>query len=263
MTNSTLSPGAVAGRWLGAIRGGVGFLTRLPVSFRDGDWEALRETPAAFPVVGYLAGAIAAIPLLAVGTLSSGPVAFAYLLAVYAVVGIHHLDGVADLGDALVVHGDTERRREVLKDTTTGVGAILAVAVVVAGLALGGLGVAGLTVAGAVGVVIAAEVGAKLGMAAMACLGHASYEGMGKSFTEASSPASVLGPIAVAVPAVGLTWPHPAAAVAVCGAVAAIALPWYWATHHLGGINGDIFGAANEIGRVAGVHAGVIAWTLL
>lgn len=249
-------------RWIGAVRGGIGFLTRMPVRHRSGDWLALRETPGAFPVVGYLAGAVAAVPLLAADLVPAPTVAFAYLLSVYAVTGVQHLDGVADLGDALVVHGDVDRRREVLKDTTTGVGAILAVAVVGLGLGLGGLGLTGLPVRVAVGVAVAAEVGAKLGMAAMACLASASYEGMGEQFTGASTPRAVVVPLLLAAPAAALTWPAPAAAVALAGAVVVIGLPWYWANRHLGGINGDVFGAANEIGRVAAVHLGVIAWTL-
>ena len=248
---------------IAAVRGALGFLTRLPVGHRDGDWAAFRSAPATFPVVGYVAGMLAAVPLLATETLPATTVALGYLLAVYAVLGIHHLDGVADLGDALVVHGDRERRREVLKDTTTGVGALLAVSLVVAALALGGLGLAGLPARRAIGVAVAAEVGTKLGMAAMACFGTASDEGMGRQFTTASGPLSFVAPVAVALPAVALTWPTPTAAVALGGALAGIGLPWYWANRHLGGVNGDIFGAANEIGRVAGVHLGVIAWTLL
>ncbi|AFZ73907.1 adenosylcobinamide-GDP ribazoletransferase [Natronobacterium gregoryi] len=250
------------GRWLRAIRGAVGFLTRLPVGHHDGDWEAFRTTPAAFPVVGLVAGSLAAVPLLAVETLAAPTVALGYLLAVYGVMGVHHVDGVADLGDALVVHGDRERRREVLKDTTTGVGAVLAVSVTVAALALGALGLAGLPALAAVGIAVAAEVGTKLGMAAMACLGTASYEGMGRQFTERSTPRAFVPLAVVVLAAMGLTWPRPAA-VALPGAVAGIVLPWYWSNRHLGGINGDIFGAANEIGRVAGIHVGVIAWTLL
>jgi adenosylcobinamide-GDP ribazoletransferase len=253
---------ALSARWIGAARGALGFLTRLPVGHRGGDWDAFRATPAAFPAVGYVAGALAAVPLLGAGTLAGPTVAFGYLLAVYAVTGIHHLDGVADLGDDVVVHGGVERRREVLKDTTTGVGAILAVALSVAGLALAGLGLAGLPVRAAVGVAVGAEVGTKLGMAALACFGHAAHEGMGEAFTDAAAPGSFVAPAAVAVPAVALTWPRPAAAVALGGAVAGLCLPWYWANRRLGGISGDVFGAANEIGRVAGVHAGVIAWTL-
>nr|WP_265108405.1 adenosylcobinamide-GDP ribazoletransferase [Halosolutus halophilus] len=250
-------------RWLGAVRGAIGFLTRLPAPHREGDWEAFRTTPAAFPIVGFVTGAIAALPLVAAEALSAPSVALGYLLAVYAVTGVHHVDGVADLGDALVVHGDVDRRREVLKDTTTGVGALLAVSITVVGLALGGLGLAGLPVLAAVAIAIAAEVGTKLGMAAMGCFGTASYEGMGRQFTAGAAPRSFVAPAVVGLPAVALTWPHPAAAIALCGAIGGIGLPWYWATRHLGGLSGDIFGAANEIGRVAGVHAGVIAWTLL
>ncbi|WP_137288938.1 adenosylcobinamide-GDP ribazoletransferase [Natronorubrum halophilum] len=249
--------------WAGAVRGAIGFLTRIPVSYRDGDWEAFRSRPTAFPVVGYVAGALAALPLLATETLPAPTVALGYVLAVYAVVGIHHLDGVADLGDALVVHGDLERRREVLKDTTTGVGALLAVSLTVVSLALAGLGLAGLPALAAVAVAVAAEVGTKLGMAAMACFGRASHDGMGRQFTGASAPALFVAPAIVALPAVALTWPTPVAALALLGAVGGIALPWYWANRSLGGINGDVFGAANEIGRIVGAHAGVIAWTLL
>ncbi|MFA9416439.1 adenosylcobinamide-GDP ribazoletransferase [Natrinema sp. HArc-T2] len=252
---------AVIGRWVGAVRGALGFLTRLPIGTRDGDWHAFRATPAAFPIAGLIAGALAAVPLLAGETLAAPTVALGYLLAVYAVMGIHHLDGVADLGDALVVHGDQERRREVLKDTTTGVGALLSVSVTVAALALGGLGLAGLPVRAAIGVAVCAEVGTKLGMAALACFGNAVTEGMGKQFTDGAAAGSFLAPavIALTVVAIGQS---ALGAVAFCGAVAGVGLPWYWATRQLGGINGDIFGAANEIGRIAGIHLGVIAWTL-
>ncbi len=247
---------------LRALRGAVAFLTRLPVGSRGGDWEAFRETPAVFPVVGFVVGVLAALPLLAGSALPAPTVALAYLLAVYLVTGIHHLDGVADLGDALVVHGDADRRREVLKDTTTGVGALLAVSVTVVGVGLGGLSLAGVPALVAVGVAVAAEVGAKLGMAALSCFGAAAHEGMGSSFTDGVGPAAFALPAALAVPAAALTWPTPAAAVALCGALAGAGVPWLWARRRLEGVTGDVFGAANELGRVAGLHAGVIAWTL-
>ncbi|AGB37679.1 adenosylcobinamide-GDP ribazoletransferase [Natronococcus occultus] len=247
--------------WLGACRGALAFLTRLPVGHREDDWDAFRSRPATLPFVGLVAGSLAAIPLLAADVLGAPTVALGYLLAVYAVVGIHNLDGVADLGDALVVHGDRDRRQEVLKDTTTGVGALLAVSLTVAGLALGALGVAELPPATAVVVAIAAEVGARLGLAAMACFGTASHEGMGSQLTEATAPGQFLAPAGVVLGAAVLLWPHPAA-VAVPGTLVGVALPWHWARRNLGGVSGDVFGAATEIGRVLGLHAGVIAWTL-
>ncbi|MEY7851320.1 adenosylcobinamide-GDP ribazoletransferase [Natrarchaeobius sp. A-rgal3] len=248
-------------RWIRAIRGAFAFLTRLPVRSREGDWAAFRSTPAAFPVVGLVGGVIAAIPLLGADVLAPATVGFAYLLAVYLVMGIHHLDGVADMGDAFVVHGDVDRRREVLKDTTTGVGALLALALVVVGVALGGLGLAGMTPLEAVAVAVAVEVGAKLGMAAMAAFGTASYDGMGRQFTDSSTVGGSLPAAVVVLSGAALVWPHPAV-IGLCGAIAGVGLPWYWANRNLGGISGDVFGAANEIGRVVGLHAGVIAWTL-
>jgi len=67
-------------------------------------------------------------------------VALAFVLAVYAVTGIGHLDGVADIGDAAAVHGGPRRRRRVLKDSALGVGGTVALALVVLGLATAALG---------------------------------------------------------------------------------------------------------------------------
>lgn len=240
----------------GGVRGGVGFLTRFPVGSNERDWHRFRAFPAAFPLVGYLVGAVVALPFL---LLDGYTAAFGYLLALVAVTGIAHLDGVADLGDAAAIH-DRERRREALKDTTTGVGAITAVAVVVAGLALAGTALAGLPPLAAVGIVVAAEVGAKLGMATVACFGTAIHEGLGSEFTRNASPQLILGPALASVPALFLTGWVPAALVAViAGPVVAVGVLG-WADDNLGGVNGDVFGAVNELGRVVALHAGVVVW---
>ncbi|MFC3957924.1 adenosylcobinamide-GDP ribazoletransferase [Halovivax cerinus] len=275
---------------LRALRAGVAFLTRLPTGGSDeSDWEAFSRTPAAFPVIGLVVGALASIPFLASAHLPGPTVAVGYLLAVYLVTGVHHVDGVADLGDAAVVHGDRDRRREVLKDTTTGVGAVLAVALVVAGLLLGGLALAGLPIGVAITIVVAAEVGAKLGMASMAALGTASHEGFGSHFTRNARPRSLVTPtalsialVAVLASAVAATTMADAASpfatgpvqvgalgplqgvafATLAGALAGTAILWLWARRKLGGVGGDVFGAANEVSRVVGLHVGVIAWTL-
>jgi adenosylcobinamide-GDP ribazoletransferase len=244
-----------------ALRGALGFLTRLRVGHSEAAWAAFRGSPWAFPVAGYVVGALLAVPF-ALDALPPGTLALAYLAAVFAVTGINHLDGVADVGDALVVHGDSDERTRVLKDTTVGVGAVAAVAVAVAGLVLGALGVAGLPTRAAIAVVVASEVGAKLGMAAVACFGTAAHEGLGSQFTERASRSELLPAVLVALPAVALSWPTPAAAGALVGAAVA-GLGALWRLRALlGGVNGDVFGAVNEVGRVVGLHAGVVAWTL-
>jgi adenosylcobinamide-GDP ribazoletransferase len=247
-----------------ALRGAVGFLTRIPVGLDEGAWRAFQATPATFPVAGYLVGGIVAVPFAAaaLSALPAPTVAVAYVVAVYAVTGINHLDGVADVGDAAVVHGDAERRCEVLKDTTVGVGATAAVAVTVLGLGLGALAVAGLPARAAVALVVAAEVGAKLGMAAVACLGSAAFGGMGAKLTERVGPGSLALPVALAAPATLLSWPSPVAAAGLVGSLAATGAVLRWANASLGGVNGDVFGAANEAGRLVALHVGVVVWTL-
>jgi len=246
---------------LAALSGAVGFLTRLPAG-RDADaWDAFAATPAAFLPVGYLVGGVGALVLLVPAP--DPAQAFLYLVAIYGVTGINHVDGVADLGDAAVVHGDPERRREALKDTTVGVGAVLAVALVVAGLALAALALAGLPWRIAAGIVVAAEVGAKLGMAALACLGKAPHDGLGSTFTASNGVGSLVIPALLAAPVLALTWPSIVAAGSLAGALVATSAVLRWSNRALGGVGGDAFGATNELGRLAGLYGGLISWSLL
>lgn len=242
---------------LTALRGGVGFLSRLPVGQDADAWAAFRTTPAVFPLVGYLLGVLAALPLLVPVPQTTRALLFVAWL--YLVTGITHLDGVTDLGDALVVHGDADRRREVMTDTTVGVGGTLALVVVVAGLALGALSLdmGPIRVAG---LVVATEVGAKLGMAAVACVGTATHEGLGSALTEGARPADFAVPLLAALPAVALTWPTPVAAGALAGTLLGTVAVVAVARRLLGGVSGDVFGATNEVARVVGLHAGVIVW---
>ncbi|MFP9192445.1 adenosylcobinamide-GDP ribazoletransferase [Natrialbaceae archaeon A-CW1-1] len=268
---SNRSQGSIVGDWLQALRGAVTFLTRLPVprvgsgGGADGaaatDWDAFRSRPWTIPVVGWLVGSLLGLLVFLTSGLPAPTVTVAYLVGIYLLTGINHLDGVADLGDAVVVHGDTERRRAVMTDTTAGVGAVLAVVVVIAGLLMAGLSLAGIPLAVAVAVVIAAEVGAKLGMAAMACFGTAAHDGFGSQLTSATDPSAFVVPTLLSIPVLALTWPQPVAGLALAGGLLGTALPWWWAHRHLEGVSGDVFGAANEIGRILGLHVGVIAWT--
>ncbi|AQL44473.1 adenosylcobinamide-GDP ribazoletransferase [Halorientalis sp. IM1011] len=246
-----------------AARGALGFLTRAPVGTDRQAWEAFRRTPAAFVPVGYLVGALAAVPVVL--PLPAATVAVLFPLALVALTGINHADGIADVGDAAVVHGGEDpiaARRRVLKDSSLGVGGTLALALLVAGLVAAGAALAGLPPLAALAVVVAAEVSAKLGMALLACLGTAPADGLGAQLTRVSSERAPLVPVLLALPAAFLGIPSPAAAAALVTGVLTTLVFWRWADTHLGGVNGDVFGAANELARVVALHAGVIAWTL-
>jgi adenosylcobinamide-GDP ribazoletransferase len=244
---------------LTALRGALAFLTRLPVGADERAWDAFRRQPYAFPLAGYGVGLLAGLPLLV--PVPAPTAAALYVAAVYLVTGVAHADGLADLGDALAVHGGPDQRRAAMTDTAVGVGAVLAVGLGLLGLGLGALALARLPPPQVLGLAVAAEVGAKLSMATLAGLGPPSHEGLGAQVLGAS-PAGVALAVGVAAPAALFGWPTPAGLAAVtAGPVVAVALQ-RWAGTNLGGVSGDVLGASNELARVLALHAGVVAWTL-
>jgi adenosylcobinamide-GDP ribazoletransferase len=253
---------------LTALRGALAFLTRLPVGGGEPAWDAFRARPVAFVLAGHVVGALVAVPFAL--PLPAPTTAAAYLAALYLLTGVTHADGLADCGDAAAVHGHATRR-DALDDPAVGVGGALAVAVAVGALALGALSAARIGPVVAVALVVAAEVGAKTGMALLVCRGTPAHEGLGAAVVDGVG-ATALGPVALAaVPLVAVASVLPPTAAAVSPllvaaplvAGAAVALPvGAWARARLGGVSGDVLGATNELGRVVGLHAGVIAWTL-
>lgn len=249
-----------------ALRGALAFLTRIPVGADERAWEAFRRAPYSLVLVGYAVGAVVAVPLLL--DLPAPTAAALYLAALYLVTGVTHADGLADVGDAAAVHGGTDaaRRRDVLKDSQTGVGGALAVALAFVTLGLGALGLAGTLPRVAFALALAAEVGAKAGMALLVCTREAIHDGLGAALTDPVTPTALL-PVALALlpmlaVASGLGVGYTGALGALLAPLGVAWLVGVWARGALCGVNGDVLGAANELGRVAGVHAGVIAWTL-
>lgn len=99
-----------------------GFLTRLPMPALKGfKQEELASSAIWFPVVGLVIGVF--LLLAALPGLSANPLlaALFVVLVWVAITGALHLDGVADLADALgAAHRDPERFFAVMKDPHTG-----------------------------------------------------------------------------------------------------------------------------------------------
>ncbi len=76
------------------------------------------------PLLGLVTGLPGAVVLLAANVVSPGVAATLALGAVLLAAGLHHADGVLDVGDALMAHGAPDRRREVLADTRVGIGGL-------------------------------------------------------------------------------------------------------------------------------------------
>lgn len=242
-----------------ALAGAIGFLTTVPVSKTPDSWDEFRRRPAIVPVVGYLVGAVLAIPVLAAPAPVLG--GFGFVLAVFVLTGINHVDGLTDLADGLAVHGAEADRVAAMRDSALGVGGLLAGALVLLGLFAVGQVLTGIG-RGAIGVIVAAEVAAKLAMLVVLVRGTPRHEGLGSALAEFATDRSLAVGGVLAAPAIVLTWPSPAGAVAIAGGLIVALVVGRIANGRLGGISGDVLGATNELARLAALLLGVIAWTL-
>ena len=108
------------------------FLTRIPVNYRyETGATLLGRSVLYYPAVGLLLGTLLSVP----GTLSAGSspmlLAAIVLAAWVLITGGLHLDGLADCADAWVGgHGDKQRSLQIMKDPASGPSAVSLLAVI-------------------------------------------------------------------------------------------------------------------------------------
>ena len=125
------------------LRLALQFLTRIPVpGVADFSPLDLSRSATWFPVVGLVVGALVAVVAFALGHRSPALGAVVGVLAWVWLTGAMHLDGLADLSDALgASHRDPQRFLAVLADPHVGTFGIVSIVLVlmlkVAALALG------------------------------------------------------------------------------------------------------------------------------
>jgi adenosylcobinamide-GDP ribazoletransferase len=234
------------------------FLTRLRVGATvEGRADLPRSVPW-FPVVGGLLGLGAAGAYAGARLVLPPLVAAALAISVTVLLtGAFHEDGLADTADALGGWSREEALR-ILKDPAHGTYGVLAIAISVV-LRVGAI--AGLDGWAALAILPAAHALSRAG--AVGLLGWvkpATTDGLGVSYS-----ASVTRRLAVGASAVGLViglaslglWGLPAALLVGLGAAG---VGWL-GDRKLGGVTGDLLGAAQQAGEVLVVLLGAAAAT--
>jgi adenosylcobinamide-GDP ribazoletransferase len=232
------------------LRDLLSFFTVLPV--RGASLEQAARKVYLLPCVGIVTGVPGAILLLTVPVVPPGVAAALALGMVLVAAGLHHADGVLDVGDALMVRGTRERRRAVLEDARVGIGGIGALFLVY-----------GPTLAALAAMCAASPLRAALALLAGEVAARATMVltlAYGKPVDERSSTApfvrALLGPRHTSAVALALLAPLPflfpistLAPLAVLAAplVALFSLRVAQAT--FGGIGGDVVGATGEVCR--------------
>src|SRR5689334_16937225 len=157
------------------------FLTRIRV--RPGpaaSLDTVTGSQAWFPAIGLLIGGIlVAIDRLASKSLPPASIDVLLVVALAAVTGALHLDGLADAADGLWGGHDVEGRLEIMRDVHAGTFGIVAIASV---LALKWAGVAALPRGVRIETLLVAPCAARLAMlSAIAAFPYARHEGLGAS----------------------------------------------------------------------------------
>jgi adenosylcobinamide-GDP ribazoletransferase len=166
--------------------------------------------------------------------------------------GLHHTDGVLDVGDALMVQGTPERRRAVLRDTRVGVGGIGALFLVYAPALAALVALAEDSPVRAALALLAGEVSARSGMLLTLAFGEpAEQNSSSVPFVRA-----IKGRRRVAGTALALLMPLPfllplggSAPLAVLAVPLTVLVTLPAARRIFGGIGGDVVGTTGEVAR--------------
>jgi adenosylcobinamide-GDP ribazoletransferase len=226
-------------------RDALSFLTIIPV--KGGTLEETAHSLHYFPLVGAFLGGITylfsfmlqyRLPDLLVGAMT-----FGFLLVL---TGLHHSDGLLDIGDALMVQGSKEKKIAVMHDQQVGIGGFFLVFFVftttvfsMSALLHSGVFFCAL---------VSSEVAASLSLGSVAFFGRSSHSGMGSLFIETITLRSFMSSLLIGgiilAPflktggfILGLTFISSYVLVKI-------------AERQFGGVGGDFLGASHDIVRM-------------
>jgi len=234
----------------------VTFLTRVPLRHHAGDDASIARAVPWFPVVGALVGLLVAG--VYAGALFVLPGFLAATLAIacgLVVTGAFHEDGLGDVADAFGGGRDREDRLRILKDPRLGTFGTLAVVVALL-LRIGA--VATFTRTDALLVIPAAHALSRAASIAAMQLFRPVDEGLGASYTRALTPARALVGVGLGLAiafALLRVWALPGVGV---GLVVVVVLGRL-AAGKIGGINGDVLGAIQQLTEVGALLVAVAA----
>jgi adenosylcobinamide-GDP ribazoletransferase len=223
------------------------FLTIIPTG--NSNLETIAKYMYVFPIVGITIGLI-------VGSIGFGlslfldPLIVSLLVVASFVIitGIHHTDGLADFADGLMVKGTKEKKLAAMKDLSTGSAGIVTIVLYIVGLII--------VISQSTGYqlflsILLSEILAKFSMVLMASIGKSASLGSNSPFVELmkNKQKLVLASIITLIPLIVLGGPTGLLVFGV-GVTLTIFLVILTAKS-FGGITGDVFGATNELTRLA------------
>ena len=225
----------------------ISFLTIIPS--KSAELDTVAKNMYLFPIVGALIGLMIGgagyglslyVQPLIVGLVLTG--------ALVIITGIHHTDALCDFADGMMAKGTKEKKLKAMRDPAVGSAGVVTVVLYVAGMIMSISMMKGFVLFEAM---LVSELMAKFAMVLQANRGSSAWQGLSSPFTQSmKSPAKLAAAATLAiVPTIilgGIT------GIIVTGVAVGMSFLFLAvANKSFGGISGDVFGASNELVRLA------------
>jgi adenosylcobinamide-GDP ribazoletransferase len=225
----------------------VSFLTLIPS--KNSELETVAKNMYLFPIAGAVIGLI-------IGTAGYGlsmfiqPLITGLILtgALAILTGIHHTDALCDFADGMMAKGTKEKKLKVMRDPAVGSAGVMIVVLYAAGMIMAISMMKGFALFEAI---LLSELMAKLSMVIQANRGLSAWQGLSSPFTQSMKDPRKLAVAAglAIIPTVILGGVTGIFVVISCVGLSFLLLAV--ANRSFGGISGDVFGASNELVRLA------------
>ena len=223
------------------------FLTIIPSN--NTNLETVARYMHVFPIIGIAIG-------LLIGSIGFGlsfflePLIVALLVvaSIAIITGIHHTDGLADFADGLMTRGTKEKKRNAMKDLSTGSAGIVSVVLSIVGVIIALSLTTGYELFQAI---LLSEILAKFSMVLMASIGKSAAVGSNSPFMQIMKDKRRLA-VAGVITIIPLVVIGGTTGLILFGASIGVTLFLIGlSTRSFGGITGDVMGAANELTRLS------------
>ncbi len=230
-----------------AISSVVSFLTIIPS--KNSELDTVAKNMYLFPVAGSLIGLI-------IGAAGYGLSLFAHPLitglvltgAITIITGIHHTDALCDFADGIMAKGTKEKKLKAMRDPAVGSAGVITIVLYAAGMIIGISMMKGLVLFEAI---LLSELMAKLSMVIQANRGMSAWPGLSSPFTQFMKDPKKLATAMVLAITPTLVLGGVTGIIVVISCIGLSFLMLTIAKKSFGGISGDVFGASNELVRLA------------
>lgn len=231
-----------------SLLGLLTFSTILPINIFT-SIEYMTKLTWCWPFLHIFIGCLAAIvgyvslDILHLNSFFTATIVYAFLMLI---TGYNHLDGVMDMADGVMVHGEPERKIRVMKDSSVGAGGVATLFLV-----------ASLTIAGIYNIldynfilgIIICEMCAKTSLITTALLSKPLTPGIGSYFIKETTPINYLASTLI-IAVVAFLLGNIVGVVGVLGSIISGIVIAFIARRNFGLANGDVLGMSNEVGRL-------------